>query len=77
MEAHARLTTTVAGGYQRAVAAKGATVTRVPTGAPPLHPALDLILQAQVFYPWVARAAVARGLDPDHPRHLRKVTETL
>lgn len=60
-----------------AVAAKGATVTRVPTGAPPLHPALDLILQAQVFYPWVARAAVARGLDPDHPRHLRKVTETL
>lgn len=60
-----------------AVAAKGAAVTRVPTGAAPLHPALDLILQAQVFYPWVARAAVARGRDPDHPRHLRKVTETL
>lgn len=60
-----------------AIAAKGAAVTRVPTGAPPLHPALDLILQAQVFYPWVARAAVARGLDPDRPRHLRKVTETL
>ena len=60
-----------------ALAAKGAAVMRVPTGAPPLHPTLDLILQAQVFYPWVARAAVARGLDPDHPRHLRKVTETL
>ncbi len=60
-----------------ALAAKGAAVTRVPAGAEPLHPALDLILQAQVFYPWVARAAVARGLDPDHPRHLRKVTETL
>lgn len=60
-----------------AIAAKGAAVTRVPTGAPPLYPALDLILQAQVFYPWVARAAVARGLDPDRPRHLRKVTETL
>ncbi len=60
-----------------ALAAKGAAVVRVPTGAPPLHPTLDLILQAQVFYPWVARAAVARGLDPDHPRHLRKVTETL
>lgn len=59
------------------VAEKGAAVTRVPTGAPPLHPALDLILEAQVFYPWVARAAVARGLDPDRPRHLRKVTETL
>jgi len=60
-----------------AVAAKGAVVTRVPTGAPPLHAALDLILEAQVFYPAVARAAVARGLDPDHPRHLSKVTETL
>jgi glucosamine--fructose-6-phosphate aminotransferase (isomerizing) len=60
-----------------AVAAKGAVVTRVPTGAPALHPALDLILEAQVFYPAVARAAVARGIDPDHPRHLRKVTETL
>ena len=59
------------------VAEKGAAVTRVPTGTAPLHPALDLILEAQVFYPWVARAAVARGIDPDHPRHLRKVTETL
>ncbi|MBM3531651.1 MAG: SIS domain-containing protein [Alphaproteobacteria bacterium] len=60
-----------------ALAAKGATVTRVPTGAKAIHPALDLILQAQVFYPWVARKAVARGLDPDRPRHLKKVTETL
>lgn len=60
-----------------AIAAKGGAVTRVPTGAAPLHAALDLILQAQVFYPWVARAAVARGLDPDRPRHLQKVTETL
>jgi len=60
-----------------AVAAKGAEVIRVPTGAPAFHPALDLILEAQVFYPAVARAAVARGIDPDQPRHLRKVTETL
>ncbi|MSP47972.1 MAG: SIS domain-containing protein [Alphaproteobacteria bacterium] len=60
-----------------ALAAKGGVIARVPTGASPLHPALDLILEAQVFYPWVARAAVERGLDPDRPRHLRKVTETL
>jgi glutamine---fructose-6-phosphate transaminase (isomerizing) len=60
-----------------ALAAKGGAITRVPTGAAPIHPALDLILEAQVFYPWVARTAVARGLDPDRPRHLRKITETL
>lgn len=59
------------------ILAEGGRVTRVPAGAAPLHPALDPILQAQVFYPWVAKAAVAGGIDPDHPRHLRKVTETL
>jgi glucosamine--fructose-6-phosphate aminotransferase (isomerizing) len=60
-----------------AMAAKGAAIHRVPTGAPPLTPELDLIAQAQVFYPWVARAALARGIDADQPRHLSKVTETL
>jgi glucosamine--fructose-6-phosphate aminotransferase (isomerizing) len=60
-----------------AIAGKGGAITRAPLGASPLHPALDLILQAQVFYPWVARTAVSRGLDPDRPRHLQKVTETL
>jgi hypothetical protein len=28
------------------------------------------------FYPLVARVAAARGLDPDVPRHLSKVTRT-
>lgn len=60
-----------------AMAAKGAAIHRVPTGAPPLTPELDLIAEAQVFYPWVVRAALARGIDPDRPRHLNKVTETL
>jgi glucosamine--fructose-6-phosphate aminotransferase (isomerizing) len=60
-----------------AMAANGAAIHRVPTGAPPLTPELDLIAQAQVFYPWIARAALARGIDADQPRHLNKVTETL
>jgi len=41
--------------------------------APPLEP----ILQIQSFYRAVNTIAVARGLDPDRPPHLAKVTETL
>ncbi|RMH56495.1 MAG: SIS domain-containing protein [Deinococcus-Thermus bacterium] len=41
-----------------------------------LHPVLDPILAAQAFYPFAAQLAVARGLDPDAPRHLTKVTRT-
>ncbi len=44
---------------------------------PPLHPAVDPIVAVAAFYPFVARLAVARGLSPDAPRHLKKVTETL
>ncbi|WP_434625860.1 SIS domain-containing protein [Pseudomonas sp. Z1-29] len=40
------------------------------------HPALDPILAIQSFYGMAARLAVARGLDPDQPRHLSKVTRT-
>lgn len=35
------------------------------------------LLQAQSFYRAAAVLAVARGFDPDHPPHLKKVTETL
>ncbi|MBI3710430.1 MAG: SIS domain-containing protein [Proteobacteria bacterium] len=42
----------------------------------PLHPALDPIVAAQAFYPFVAALAEARGLDPDRPSHLVKVTRT-
>ncbi len=34
------------------------------------------LLLAQTFYRWAATLAVARGHDPDHPPHLKKVTET-
>jgi glutamine---fructose-6-phosphate transaminase (isomerizing) len=40
------------------------------------HPLLDPILAIQSFYVMAAALAQARGLDPDHPRHLSKVTKT-
>jgi len=43
---------------------------------PDLHPALAPIATIQSFYRFAATLSVARGLDPDRPPHLRKVTET-
>lgn len=40
------------------------------------HPALDPILAIQSFYVMAAHLALARGLDPDQPRYLSKVTRT-
>jgi glucosamine--fructose-6-phosphate aminotransferase (isomerizing) len=40
------------------------------------HPDLDPIAAIQAFYVMAARLARARGLDPDQPRHLSKVTKT-
>ncbi|MEN9544019.1 MAG: hypothetical protein RLZZ598_852, partial [Pseudomonadota bacterium] len=40
------------------------------------HEELDPICAAQSFYPMVEALARARGLDPDVPRHLAKVTRT-
>ncbi|MDP1899410.1 MAG: SIS domain-containing protein [Rubrivivax sp.] len=39
-------------------------------------PDLDPIVAIQAFYVMAAQLAVARGLDPDRPRHLSKVTRT-
>ncbi len=39
-------------------------------------PELDAIVAAQAFYVMAAALAEARGMDPDHPRHLNKVTQT-
>ncbi|MBC8022152.1 MAG: SIS domain-containing protein, partial [Burkholderiales bacterium] len=41
------------------------------------HPVIEPILLAQSFYRFANALAIARGLDPDDPPHLRKVTETL
>jgi glucosamine--fructose-6-phosphate aminotransferase (isomerizing) len=41
------------------------------------HPAAQPILLIQAFYRMVEALARARGMDPDHPPHLSKVTETV
>lgn len=41
------------------------------------HPALEPILMALSFYRATANLSLARGLDPDCPPHLAKVTRTL
>lgn len=40
------------------------------------HPLCDPLALIVSFYAMIERLAVARGLNPDMPRHLRKVTET-
>jgi glucosamine--fructose-6-phosphate aminotransferase (isomerizing) len=49
--------------------------TELPTeGA---HPVIEPLLFAQSFYRMANALALARGLNPDAPPHLRKVTETM
>ena len=53
-----------------------------PSGAVALpivtaHPVLEPMLQVQTFYRAAHALSLARGLDPDRPPHLAKVTETL
>jgi glutamine---fructose-6-phosphate transaminase (isomerizing) len=50
----------------------GAELPLAPTG----HAELDPLSVAQSFYSLVEALARARGLDPDRPRHLHKVTRT-
>ncbi len=50
----------------------GATLPLAPTA----HVDLDPISAAQSFYAMVEALARARGLNPDQPRHLNKVTRT-
>jgi glucosamine--fructose-6-phosphate aminotransferase (isomerizing) len=52
----------------------GATTIRLPQ-AP--HPALDPLVLVQAFHLAVERLAQARGLNPDEPPHLAKVTMTV
>ena len=43
----------------------------------PAHPVLEPIVRIQGFYRMANALAVARGLDPDSPPRLKKVTETV
>ncbi|PUA18580.1 SIS domain-containing protein [Glaciimonas sp. PCH181] len=45
----------------------------LPTAA---APDLDPIVAIQAFYVMAAKLSIARGMDPDRPRHLSKVTKT-
>jgi glucosamine--fructose-6-phosphate aminotransferase (isomerizing) len=55
-------------------AGAGAVALPVADGLDPFAAPIALI---QSFYPLAEAIARARGLDPDHPPHLRKVTQTL
>lgn len=68
------------------VAAKGADVfvtsatARKATQLPHIrtdHPLTDPIALIVSFYAMVEKTATERGIDPDTPRHLKKVTETV
>jgi glucosamine--fructose-6-phosphate aminotransferase (isomerizing) len=68
----------------RRLAAQGAPVMMAGGGEPgalPVpaapHPALAPILQIQAFYRMAEALAADRGQDPDHPRHVQKVTHTV
>ena len=41
------------------------------------HPAIEPILMIQSFYRMANRLSLRRGLDPDAPLHLSKVTKTV
>jgi glucosamine--fructose-6-phosphate aminotransferase (isomerizing) len=56
-------------------AASGPGVLSLPVLA--CHPVLQPVTQVQSFYRLANALALARGLDPDHPAHLAKITKTL
>ncbi len=56
--------------------AKASAATSLPT-ARTAHPLTDPIALIVSFYAMVEKVAVSRGINPDAPRHLKKVTETV
>jgi len=59
--------------YSPVAIAPGATLLPMIDAAAEIAP----ILLVQAAYRMIASLAVQRGLDPDHPPHLCKITETL
>jgi glucosamine--fructose-6-phosphate aminotransferase (isomerizing) len=55
--------------------AEALDATSLPTIA--AHPVIEPLLAIQSFYGMANALALARGLDPDRPPHLNKVTETV
>ncbi len=54
-------------------ATRAETLAAAPTG----HPITDALPLIVTFYGFVEALSRSRGLDPDHPPHLSKVTETI
>ena len=44
--------------------------------SPMNHPELDSIVIMSKFYPWIIKYSIYKGLNPDNPRYLTKVTQT-
>jgi glutamine---fructose-6-phosphate transaminase (isomerizing) len=55
------------------IASKATRLDHIRTG----HALTDPLALITTFYSTVERIAVERGIDPDTPRHLKKVTETV
>jgi glucosamine--fructose-6-phosphate aminotransferase (isomerizing) len=53
----------------------GEISTKLPA-LPADHPETDALCLIQSFYKMATELATARGLDPDRPRHLQKITRT-
>lgn len=64
-------------GAQVLLAAPADVASRQLTLAMADDPVLDPLLAIQSFYLMAARLSKQRGLDPDQPRHLSKVTRTV
>ena len=64
---------------RRSGAARRRAMPRAPIVLPTIDavPEIAPMLLVQSAYRMIATLAVRRGLDPDHPPHLRKVTETV
>lgn len=79
--AAASLVATVSALHQRGAKVFAATAADVPGPrlpiAPTGHALTDPISIGLSFYRFVEAVSVARGYNPDQPRHLKKVTETV
>ncbi len=77
-ESRTALARLAAAGGQVFAAAPGERVpgTLLPV-APGGHPALDPLAMIASYYLLIERVARRRGLDPDRPSHLQKVTRTM
>ncbi|MEM9341531.1 MAG: SIS domain-containing protein [Pseudomonadota bacterium] len=56
---------------------QGADVITLPPQTRTKHPLVDPLLDIQPIYRVAERLSLKRGLDPDNPPHLRKVTKTI